>query len=173
MHISSLIHSTFDLITTKHFTGTTMWKIYILWSAACDRNLCFIRPKKTSKHDSFMAMTRTDFGKGLTQWLCMRLYVCASASVPTGEAAGVGGGVPQKLAIHPSPHCWAPTWTVSRSGGGRRKVERCQHVFPVGAEMILMVCPLHPLCAHPFKHYQLKTDPGWAPLSEWACIFPV
>lgn len=131
--------------------------------------------KKTPNMTHSWRWPALTLGKGLTQWLCVCLYVCASASVPTGEAAGVGGGVPQKLAIapHPSPHCWAPTWTVSRSGGGRRKVERCQHVFPLGAEMILMVCPLHPLCAHPFKHYQLKTDPGWAPLSERACIFPV
>lgn len=32
--------------------------------------------------------------------------------------------------------------------------------LPLGTQMILAACLLHTLCADPFKHYQLKTDPG-------------
>lgn len=95
-------------------------------------------------------------------------YVCAS--VPIGQALGAGGGVSQKLPIapHPSPMLGTHMDSDRLVKDERREPERedggMPACLPPGTQMILTACLLHPLCADPFKHYQLKTDPGLPPL---------
>lgn len=77
--------------------------------------------------------------------ICVCLCVCEymSVTVPTGEAAGVGGGVSQKFAVapHPSPHAGQPhgQWQTRKnrreegSNRGReiQEMEGCQCDFPL------------------------------------------
>lgn len=95
--------------------------------------------------------------------VCVCVCVCISAS--KGSYKG-GGGVSQKLAIalHPSPMLGThmDSDRLEKEEGEKPKMEDggMPACLPPGTLMILAACLLHPLCADPFKHYQLKTDPG-------------
>lgn len=95
--------------------------------------------------------------------ICVCVCVCISAN--KGSCWG-GGGVSQKLAIAPHPSPMLGTHMDSdrlqKEEGGKPKMEDggMPACLPPGTLMILTSCLLHPLCADPFKRYQLKTDPG-------------
>lgn len=107
----------------------------------------------------------------------VHLYICISAS--RGSCRG-GGGVSQKLAIapHPSPpplgtHMDSDRLEEKEGGEPERGDGEMPACLPLGTQMILMACLLHPLCPDPLKHYQFKTDPGLSKLQGWMYIFPI
>lgn len=106
------------------------------------------------------------------------MCVCVRISANEGSCRG-GGGVSQKLAIAPHPSPMLDTHMDSvrleKEEGGKPKMEDggMPACLPPGTLMILTACMLHLLRADPFKHYQLKTDPGLPQLYGGACILSI